>query len=361
MKNSLTKLALLATASILPMAAHTASAAGPAATPMFVTLPVHGTGVQHNTPGHAPTALTTWTGTFTYNKIKHTFIMAGTDPETKGASTTFTVYVIPVKMVYGTTNGNMTFDPNVDQANGVSITQNLLNSPLFNSLDWKWGSLDMGTTQYEDAFQRGSFWGYIKKKDPSYHVLLAPTVLSEVTIDVTSAEGSVQNNPFGSGKVGEMDINDFDGDLQGFIAGFSQVNATNLPLFLTDNIYLTSGGCCIGGYHSAEGNGQTYSYATYVTTTGAFSQDIDALSHELGEWIDDPKINNEGYCGGLLEVGDPIEGLANYGTFPVTFGGVTWHPQALTFLSYFGAKVAKSANKWLDDQHLLTSVCQHGQ
>ena len=358
MKKSLTALAALATAAVLPYAAQTASAE--TATPRFEALPMHGAGVQY-APGHQPAALTTWTGKFTYNGTKHTYIMVGTTPK-KSATTTITIYIVPVKMVYGSTNGNMTFDPMVDQANGVSIVQNLLNSPLFNSLDWKWGSTDMGTTQYEDAFQRGSFWGTVGKKASKYHVVFAtPSVLSEVTMNVSAADGSVMNNPFGSGVVGTQNINVFDSAVQGWIKGFSQVNPSTLPLFVTDNIYLTSGGCCIGGYHSAEGNGQTYSYATYVTSAGAFSEDIDAFSHELGEWIDDPLTNNRGYCGGLLEVGDPIEGLANYGTFPVTFGGVTWHPQALTFISYFGAKTKGSANGWLDNQHFLTSVCQHGQ
>jgi hypothetical protein len=329
---------------------------------MFMVLPEHGVAAHQNTPGHKPTALQTWTGKFKYNGVNHSYIMVGPSPKTSNTTTTITVFVLPIKMVYGASNGNMTFDPSVDQANGVSIVQNLLNSPLFNSLDWKWGSLDMGTTQYEDAFQRGSFWGSVGKKNTNYHVVLGtPTVLTESTINVTSAQGSVENNPFGSGKVGTMDINDFDSDLQGFIKGFSQINASTFPVAITDNIYLTSGGCCIGGYHSTMTGGQSYSYATYVTSSGAFSQDIDALSHEFGEWYDDPLINNRGYCGGLLEVGDPIEGLANYGTFPVTFNGVTWHPQALTFISYFGAKAKASANGWLDNQHLLTSVCQHGQ
>src|SRR6202790_386100 len=51
--------------------------------------------------------------------------------------------------------------------------------------------------------------------------------------------------------------------------------------------FLTSGGgCCIGGYHSANGaqpSGQTYSHATYVDSPGSFSQDVSALSHEIGE------------------------------------------------------------------------------
>ncbi len=361
MKRSLITLAVLATAVTLPYAAQTASAADQAATPMFTVLPTHGTGKIY-APGHQPAALQTWTGSFKYNGVKHTYTMVGTSPKATNVTTTITVYVVPVQMVYGSQNGNMTFDPNVDQQNGVSITQNLLNSPLLNSLDWKWGNTDVGSTQYVDAFQRGSFWGPIHVTNPNYHVVLAPTVLTEVSHSVQPANGSVINNPFGSGKVGTEDINVFDRAIQGWIAGFSQITPAAFPLFLTDNIYLTSGGgCCIGGYHSAEGSGQTYGYSTYVTSPGTFSQDISALSHEVAEWYDDPKTNNRGYCGGLLEVGDPLEGKANYGTFPVTFGGVTWHPQAEVFISYFGSPASKSANGWLDNQHIETTVCQNGQ
>jgi hypothetical protein len=280
-------------------------------------------------------------------------------------TTTISIFIIPIKMVYGQTNGNMTFDPLVDQQNGVSIIQNLLNSPLFNSLDWKFGSTDVGTTQYEDAFQRGSFWGFVGKKNPNYHVVFAtPTVLSEVTVNVTPSQGSVETNPIsGSGLIGTYPFGTMDSNIQTWISQFSQVNPSTLPLFISDNIYLTSGGCCIGGYHEAEGNGQSYSYSTYVSTSPTFSQDISAISHELGEWLDDPGVPHfsSGFCGGIYEVGDPLEGKANFGTFVVNFNGVNWHPQNLVWNSYFGYKIKKSANSWLDTGHIESSVCQNGQ
>jgi hypothetical protein len=353
MKISLTTLALLATASMLPLAAQASESA---AKPMFMVLPAHGT-IHHN--AHVPASLQTWSGTITYSGHNYSFSMVGTNPASSNTTTTYTIYLVPIKMVYGSRNGNMTFDPNVDKANGVSIVQNLLNSPLFNSMDWKWGSTDVGTSQYEDAFQRGNFWGSVKT-NTNYHVVFAtPVVLTEQTITVSRSQGQVDNNPFGSGKVGEMNINSFDAQLQTFMSKFSQINPTNLPLFVTDNIYLTSGGCCIGGYHSADTNGQTYSYATYATSPGVFSQDISAFSHELGEWYDDPMTTSNSPCG-ILEVGDPLEGLANYGDFSVVYNGVTWHPQALAWIEYFGDPANTSANNWLDNQHLLTSVCQHG-
>jgi hypothetical protein len=39
------------------------------------------------------------------------------------------------------------------------------------------------------------------------------------------------------------------------------------------------------------------------------SEDVAALSHEVGEWMDDPFVDNFTPCfaeGGILEVGDPL-------------------------------------------------------
>lgn len=348
--------ALAALAAVPPLAAVPALAAT-TAIPHFAVLKPHGT--VH--PGAKPPAsLLTWTGTISYGGHSYGFRMVGKNPATTNTTSTLTVYVIPIKMVYGQSNGNKTFDPNTATQNGVTITQNLLNSPLFNSLDWKWGSLDMGSTQYEDAFQRGSFWSKVKTHTAYHVVFKTPSVLTEQSITVSAVDGQVINNPFGSGVVGTDDINAFDSSLQTFMSQFSQINPTVLPLFLTYDIYLTSGGsCCIGGYHSADTNGQSYAYATYVDSAGAFSQDISAFSHELGEWYDDPLITSSSPCG-ILEVGDPLETLANYGDFSVVFGGVTWHPQALAFMEYFGEPKNYSANNWLDNKHHLSTVCQNG-
>jgi hypothetical protein len=358
MNTKLISLGLFASASLLPIAAQPASAAD--ARPMYLVLPPHGAGHQA-APGHHPAALQTWAGSITYKGLTHDYTMVGTNPKKSNATTTVTVYLIPVKLVYGANNGNMTFDPLVDQQNGVSIMQNLLNSPLFGSLDWNWGGTDFGTTQYLDAFQRGSFWKDVSGKNPNYHVVLAPTVLSEVSLTVTAQQGSVINNPMGAGVVGTFDLTTFDADAQSWIQSFSSINPSALAVFVTDNIYLTiSGKCCVGGYDTVENSGQTYTYATYETAAGSFSQDISGFSRELGNWMDDPFQTSTSPCG-ALDVGAPAGDLANYGTFPVTFGGVTWHPQDLAWLEYFAAPKNFSGNNWLDDQHLLKRYCQGGQ
>jgi len=137
-----------------------------------------------------------------------------------------------------------------------------------------------------------------------------------------------------------------------------------LPIFLTYDIYLTEFNtlCCIGGYHSSIGSqpgGQTYSYATYVDSPGAFSQDVSALSHELGEWMDDPFVDNNVNCNdnSIMENGDPLENEANYGDYPYTVNGFTYNLQSLVFIGYFGAPRSTSVNSWLSFQNDEANVC----
>jgi len=356
--------ALLATTSSL-LVAQTAAAAQPMAQPTFTVLPPHGSTYM---PGkHFPAALQTWNGSISYSGHTYNFTMVGTDPSSTNSTTTVTAYIIPVvmnytKAVYGSSHHK--FNPSKDTQNGVTIIQNVQNSPLFQNVDWNWGGTDVGTTQYNDGFQRASFWSDVTTNS-SYHVLLSPSVLTALTIKPSKAQGgAVVTNPFGGGgKVGEMNINSFDQQLQNYLkANSTTITPNTVAIFVTDNIYLTSGGCCIGGYHSANNNGQTYMTATYAYSgsTLVFSNDISAFSHEIGEWYADPLITSNSPCG-LLEVGDPLETLSNYGTFAVTYNNVTWHPQALAMMEYFGDPANFSMNNWLDNQHDLVRVCQNGQ
>ncbi|MCU1299976.1 MAG: hypothetical protein JWQ87_260, partial [Candidatus Sulfotelmatobacter sp.] len=307
-----------------------------------------------------------WNGSFTdLTKRKITYTMVGTDPSKTNTSTTIPVILVPIKMVYGATNGNTTFDPKTHIVpDGKSVTADVVASPIFNpGVNFTQGGTNLGTTQYIDAYQRGNFWKSVKTHT-GYHVLLGtPAVQAEKTIRVTAAQGGVFSNPFGSGVVGTMDINAFDAKLQAYMIAIKKVNPGVLPLFITYNIYLTEGGgCCIGGYHSANGaqpTGQTYSYATYVDSPGSFSQDVSALSHEIGEWLDDPFVDNNVNCqdNSIMENGDPLEGNANYGAYPYSLNGATYNLQSLVFLGYFGAPKATSVHSWLAFQNDEASVC----
>jgi len=332
------------------------------AKPRFAVGPAH----PELAPVQPAATLSQWYGSFTDLTGKNIhYTMVGPKPAKSNSTTTVSVLVVPVVMVYGANNGNRTFDPaNNTISNGQTIIQNILLSPLFDlGMNFTQGGKNLGTTQYIDAFQRGNFWKFVKKAAHSqYHVLLQPTVMPSQTIAVTPSQGQVVNNPFGSGVVGTYDINLFDQKLQTYMKQITQVNPSVLPLFITYDVYLTSGGCCIGGYHSSNGGppiGQTYATATYVDSPGAFSQDVSALSHELGEWMDDPFVNNHVNCldNSILEDGDPLEGNANYGGFPYTLNGFTYNLQSLVFLPYFGAPRATSVNNWLSFQNEQHFVC----
>ena len=298
-----------------------------------------------------------WSGTVSGSP----FSMVGTDPSSTNTTTTITAYLVPIRFIISPTPGGI-FDPSHVLPNGNTVIQNTANSPIFNAgIDFVQGGVDVGNTQYLDAFQRANFWTDVQTNS-NYHVLLNLVVLPEVSIAVPSSSGKT-GTEFGV-HVALVDINFFDAKWQAIISNNSTITPNSFPIALTYNSYLTSGGgCCIGGYHSAFGSAsapQTYAHFTYIDKPGAFSQDVSALSHEVGEWMDDPFINNAG-CGGLLEVGDPLEGAPNFGGFPYTLNGFTYNLQDLVFLKYFGQSPSTSVNNWWSFQNANLSQCSNGQ
>ncbi len=312
------------------------------------------------TPTPAST-LEEWNGSFTYNNTQYHYVMVGADPSTNQGALIPTI-VIPVKIVLS--NGT-TFDP----INGgpFSALSRTLTSPVFDkTTDYTQGGVDLGHTQYIDAFQRGNFWSIVQN-NPNSHLLLGGltanlTVLPELTLNVPSQYGKT-GSPFGF-TVGEVDINYFDGQISTYMTQQQQIQPNTFPIFLVNDVYLTEGGCCIGGYHSANG-AQTYAMFDYDDHPGVFSQDVSALSHEVGEWADDPLYPNQNNtpCG-ILEVGDPLENGSSghpYGTWTYPLHNFTYHLQDLTFIGYFGAPLSTSVNSWYTFQNYpFTRICQNG-
>jgi hypothetical protein len=325
-------------------------------TPKFTTLTPRYFG---NLAAPATSTVTNWTGSLSAGGSG--FTMVGTDPQTTNTTTTVTAYLVPIRLIMSPTP-NSIFDPAHVLPNGRTVIQNTALSPIFNAgIDFVQGGTDLGNTQYIDAFQRGNFWSDVSV-NTNYHVLLNLVVLPAVNISVPSSSGSIGTR-FGA-RVALVDIGFFDAKLQQMISGNSQITPDSLVIALTYDTYLTQGGgCCIGGYHSAFGNAaapQTYSHFTYIDKAGAFAQDVSALSHEIGEWMDDPFIHTPG-CGGLLEDGDPLENQANFGAFPYTLNGFTYNLQDLVFLQYFGQSPSTSVNGWWSFQNANLSVCSNGQ
>ena len=125
--------------------------------------------------------------------------------------------------------------------------------------------------------------------------------------------------------------------------------------------------CCVLGYHSGISTPQGvqyYAVADYdssglFTHTGA-STDVASLSHELGEWINDPNGNNAtpawGHIGQVsgcqsnLEVGDPLSGTTVSVTMP---NSITYHPQELAFVSWFYRTKSTGIHGWWSSNDTL--------
>jgi hypothetical protein len=141
-------------------------------------------------------------------------------------------------------------------------------------------------------------------------------------------------------------------------------------VFLFDNVVMYDtvvANCCVLGYHNAYtvgGKLQTYSNAMY-DNSGDFSGsgDISALSHEIGEWQNDPNTVNPTKpwgnigqvtgCQNNLEVGDPLSGTV----FTDTLNGKAYHPQELAFSSWFyHQSPSQNVNGWFSNQGTFRSA-----
>jgi len=153
------------------------------------------------------------------------------------------------------------FDPTVaDDAclsspNDVPLSL-MVQSPIFESNDFKFGATDVGTTQYIDAFQRANFWQFVG--GTGYHTILTPHVLPAVTVNLPGKQG-LAGSFFGS--CGPLAIVNFDVMLRQVFnkllaAEGANIDSSKFPIFLFYNTVMatnSAGGsnCCILGFHNA--------------------------------------------------------------------------------------------------------------
>ena len=226
-------------------------------------------------------------------------------------------------------------------------------SPLFRNFSYSAGTTAAGNTQYVDFFRRANFWKYTGAAggvNPNYHLLLTASPRAAVKITVPAGSGQVTGT--GCAKFGQVEINWLDSYLRRTVYPSAGILPTELAVFLTYNsvVYeVAQPKSYILGYHSAfssstTGNAvQTYAVADF-DTTGNFGavKDVAALTHEIGEWADNPLGENAtpawGHVGQVtgcrsdLEVGDPLSGTV----VPVTMtNGYSYHVQELAFASWF--------------------------
>lgn len=296
----------------------------------------------------------------------------GANPATKpGQVTVIPTILIPVRLVFQySATVSYIFDPTatdpgclVGANTAYKLTQQ---SPLFNDAVFTFGGTLVGNTQYIDAFQRANFWNDVAAAGgANYHTLLGVTPMPLQVVTVTSAStGSPNGTVFNVGAVcgtnagnvnppdalGVMNVNWWDPVAQSIITRLG-INANSFVMFvlynavMSDGNPLTNGTCCILGYHSIHG-AQTYGIAEFEgrdQTVFSGTSDTSAMSHEIGEWMNDPtgvnltpawgNIGQVAGCQGNYEVGDPLSGTL----MPAVkmSNGFTYHLQELAFFDWF--------------------------
>jgi len=271
------------------------------------------------------------------------YIIAGKDP-TKSDKTTFLRYV-PIVLVLTFPDGTVLDPRQPGCGDTVPVANRFFRGPNFHNTELISNGVDVGKTQVNDGFQRAEFWTILKGSH--YHTRLRGAT-TPIIVYVNAPRHSKTFAGVCSGKshrIGTIRLNEYNLIVQNIASTYT--SGAQIPVMLTYNTFFTyKGGCCIIGYHSLM---QRYTgYVPYSVGTyndpGIFNvpiEDISVWTHELGELINDPFLNNAtpgwghvGQVGGCqynFEVGDPLTGT----DFTVQYHGFTYHPQELAFFSWF--------------------------
>jgi hypothetical protein len=304
----------------------------------------------------------------------------------------------PKTLILTTAPGDVTLDASAPDNTCLTAPNNVpvvvtRQSPVFEPAHFVFGNTDVGTTQYIDALQRGSFF-QVLGPNSRYHLLFDPVRTHEaVVIDVPTDSGVAITDPqffaaFGFSICAPLllvDGNWFDAHLNGTVIpavtregqdengqGENEDGSSlaGVPIFLSYDTAWPFGdvtdlnNCCAGGYHSLTGYpiaNQPYGVVDFDRTnffvgppTGL---DTIVLSHEVGEFANDPMIDNlvppwggtgqVGGCQNNLEVGDPLTGS---NIPPVAMpNGFTYNLQELAFFSWFFGGPSIGANGWFSN------------
>lgn len=354
------------------------------------------------TPAIPAAALPIWTYQVTspIDGNTYTGYSVGTSPFTRLArSTTIPVVLIPMIVTFhNTTSGFMaTFDPTSTPDPGCTANETAMSvvegSPVFENLPWTMNGVNVGTTQYIDAYMRASYWQYVQNTGNAYHVKLSYTLGAPATLAVNYSTATLDHeveavspgtctNPTASGATnasgytGVVSIDTMDAALRAYVTAHG-ITANQFPLFILYNVVMSlpdNPGFFDGGYHASEvpypaaltSPGQTYAIAGLQLNQFFSNPNLNSgtsiLSHEVGEWMNNPGIynltpawGNIGQvtgCQNNLEVGDALTGT---NLPPILESGFSYNMQELVFYSWFFRTPSIGAGGLFSDNGTFTS------
>jgi hypothetical protein len=337
----------------------------------YATLPVSPAPNEQISALTTATPLPLWTYSVTgYDNGTYSGTAIGRSPYSRGkATTTIPLQVIPLIITINNGAGNnVTYDPTAPDScvtGGLTDVSVITGSPIFTNNTWTMNGVNVGNTQYIDAFQRAQYWSLVAGSP--YHLIFNESTLSGQSLSFGSSGtlGGGTNYPAGTftGQncpVGVVNINNLDAAVQTLINSLSPtVNVGTFPMFLTKNVFMAETGdsifssCCVLGYHSGVTVGSNLLvYSPFsIDTTGIFGGGyVSTISHEIAEAVNDPTGNNPtppwgaegqvtaGNCQSNFEVGDPLSpGFPTpTNSFSVNGGnGLTYKLQELAFFNWF--------------------------
>jgi chitinase len=287
-----------------------------------------------------------FSNSFAFEGKTFPYTVVGSKPQA-GGTTQIPTQLIPISLFlegYADEDGGaVVLDPS-------PIVGRVRNSPNFRPAPYQ-----TGNTQFADAVQRAQFFGTMAQ---DWHTLLAsPQVLKRLNVVVPRGQARVYRNPDTGVVFAVVDSAFFISHLN-TIVQMADLHPDALAILLTNNVLLAPEAdlkrCCVLGFHTAFDAGerdnkqlvQTMLWASWTDqgVLGTNLGDVTALSHEIGEWMNDPFGGNfvpswqhpvAGLgCQSTLETADPVAALPN-STVPVPLEGFTYHPQTQVLLPWF--------------------------
>jgi hypothetical protein len=287
-------------------------------------------------------------------------VLVGGNPFGETNPVTNDVVLIPLIVQFIEKDGTIvTFDPTASQSQscdlqGFSPLDRFILSPLVVPTDLKFNGIHVGKAQYIDGFMRAQFWNAPNHSRSSYHNELnwslapAPFVFP---VALPSEIGIV--NGTGCGKRGIVSKDVFNALIKDFVIPLLQasgvISPTQFAFFLTKNVVASANDPPTtqnieGGQHYATPSLAIAGNPKQTWARAASSGDINTASHEIGEWMNDPFVNNptppwgflgsfKNGCSSQFEVGDPLNGKKQKPY--ITLDSYTYHPQELAFFSWF--------------------------
>ena len=169
----------------------------------------------------------------TYN-----YQIVGADPA-KSTGTTKLQYV-PIVVRIHFSDGTV-LDPTQPGCNDtVSVEDRFFKGPNFENTALKSNGVNVGKTQINDAFQRAEFWTTLKSKN--YHLILT-AAKKPILVDYTAPSGSTTDSGVCadekkvSHRIGEIDINSYDNEMEALAAKYATPN--QVPIVLSYNTFET--------------------------------------------------------------------------------------------------------------------------